>query len=90
MDQEYLGIIIFFTLTLASAFLFHYRNDGFWVPSLLAAVAAAIFYQVIGFFVLGHLDPFFIIAFMNSALIALSVSAIVGLQFVYLKKIRKS
>jgi len=60
------------------------------MSSILAALTASILFQVIGFFVLGYLDPFFLIAFVNTLIISFIISVLVGVPFAYLRKKAKT
>jgi hypothetical protein len=90
MEQGQIGIIVFITMALLSAILFHYIMNGFWISSILSALVASLLFQVVGYFVLGYLDPFFIIAFVISLAVSFTISLIVGLPFAITKKNRKS
>ena len=86
MEKEYIGIIVFAILSLISALSFHYKLRNFFVSSILAAFSASLLFQIIGFFVLGYLDPFFLIAFVSTLLISFIVSMLVGMPFLYYRK----
>ena len=77
-------------MALLSAILFHYKWDGYLISSALAAVVASILYQVVGYFILGYLDPFFMIAFTISLAVSFTISVIIGLPFAINRKKRKS
>ncbi len=86
MENEYIGIIVFAILSLISALSFHYKLRKFFLSSILAAFSASLLFQIIGFFVLGYLDPFFLIAFVSTLLISFFVSMLVGMPFLYYRK----
>ena len=90
MEQGQIGIIIFVIIALLSAIFFHYKLDSFWISSVLAAVVASLLFQAVGYFVLGYLDPFFMIAFTISLAVSLTISVIVGLPFAIDRKKRKT
>ena len=90
MEQGQIGIIVFVVMALLSASFFHYKWDNFWTSSVLAAVVASTLFQLVGYFVLGYLDPFFMIAFTISLAVSFTISVIVGLLFVINRKKRKS
>jgi hypothetical protein len=56
------------------------------VSSVLSALAASLLFQVIGFFALGYLDPFFLIAFVTTLVISFAASMLVGIPFAYYRK----
>ena len=86
MGRESIGILVFVLISLISAISFHRMSRKFLLSSLLAALTASISFQIIGFFVLGYLDPFFFIAFFFSLIISFIVSLLVGLLLVYYRK----
>ncbi len=90
MAQGQIGIIVFVIIALLSAILFHYKWDSFWISSVLAAVVASTLFQVVGYFILGYLDPFFMIAFTISLAVSFIVSVVVGLSFTIIRKKRKN
>jgi hypothetical protein len=49
--------------------------------SILAAFDSTILFQIVGYFVLGYLDPFVLIALVIGWFVAFIVSLIVGLVF---------
>jgi membrane protein DedA with SNARE-associated domain len=90
IEQGQIGIIVFVIMALLSAILFHYKWDSYLISSALAAVVASLLYQVVGYFILGYLDPFFMIAFTISLAVSFTISLIVGLPFAINRKRRKS
>ena len=86
MGKEFISIAVFVLLCLISAFSFHYVLKNFLISSILSALAASLLFQVIGFFVLGYLDPFFLIAFTFSLVISFPISILIGILFVYHRK----
>ena len=85
MEKEQISIIVFIMMTLVIALSFHYKIERFLVSSLLAALVASILFQIVGFFVLGYLDPFFLIAFASTLALSFIISILVGLPFVYFR-----
>lgn len=76
-----MGLAIFFAIALVSAFLWHYflpRN----LPATFGATATTVLaFQIVDYVHLGYLEPFFLIAAATSSVVALLVSALVGLPF---------
>jgi biotin transporter BioY len=66
MEKEQIGIIVFVLMALLSAILFHSKWDSFWISSVLAVVFASLLFQVVGYFILGYLDPFFLNKFCHA------------------------
>lgn len=85
MGKKYISLIIFVVLSLAVSYVVHKKVKNFLLACILIAVSSAIVYQVIGFFVLGYLDPFFYIALAGSAVIAFGIAVVAGLPFAYLR-----
>lgn len=85
MEKEQISIIVFLILTLGTAILFHYKNKKVLVSSLLTAIVVSILFQIIEYFILGYLDPFFLIAFASTLAISFIISLFVGLPFVYFR-----
>jgi biotin transporter BioY len=66
-----------------SAFTHKYinkRNYGsFAIACLIAGLLTSVIFQILGYFVLGYLDPFFIIAFVVGAFVAAGIAVPVGI-----------
>jgi phage shock protein C len=86
MHKQYIGIIVFSLLNVATALSFHYKIKLFFLSSILSAILASLLYQIIGFFVLGYLDPFFSKAFVNTLPISIFIALLVGIPFVYYRR----
>jgi len=70
-------------VSIMTSFGFHYRIRNILLASLLAAISASIIFHVIGYFVLGYLDPFFLISLFTGAGIAFIISILIGIPFAY-------
>ena len=86
MDQGLVGMMVLCGVSVMSALIFHIKLKRFWVASVLAALTASIIFQVIGYLVLGYLDPFFMIALVTGGLVALILAGLVGLSVRYFRK----
>ena len=85
MEKEQINIIILLIMTLGVAILFHYKIERFLFSSILAALVVSVLFQIVGFFVIGYLDPFFLIAFASTLALSFIISILVGLPFVYFR-----
>jgi len=90
MEKPTISIIVFGFLSIAVALCFHFKLKNLLLSSFLSALSASVLYQVIGFFVIGYLGPFFFIAFTNTLIISFFVSVIVGIPFSYFRKRAKT
>ena len=86
MDQGLLGMIVLIGLSVGSALIYHIKLNRLWVASLLAALTASVIFQIIGYLVLGYLDPFFMIALVTGGIVSLVVAVLVGLAIKYFRK----
>ena len=86
MDQGLVGMMVLCGASVMTALIFHINLKRFWVASVLAALTASIIFQVIGYLVLGYLDPFFMIALVTGGLVALILAVLVGLSIRYFRK----
>jgi hypothetical protein len=77
--QQMVGFIALICLCIACGWLMHSLIHRYWVASILSAFVSTILFQVIGYFILGYLDPFFLIALTVGWFVAFIVSLIVGL-----------
>jgi ABC-type thiamin/hydroxymethylpyrimidine transport system permease subunit len=71
-----LSYVIVFVLAASLMFVFEKYVKNAWLVLLLTAFCAAALFQVFVFRQLGYIDPFFLIAFLMSFLIALSAAAV--------------
>jgi uncharacterized membrane protein YfcA len=83
MDIGSIGMIVLCAVSIITSSGFHYRIRNILFASLLSAVTASIIFQIIGYFVLGYLDPFFLISLFTGAGIAFAISIIIGIPFAY-------
>jgi uncharacterized membrane protein YfcA len=81
MEKSFLACAFFCVLSAVSACVAHWRISHHCLASLCAGMAASVVFQIIGYFVLGYLDPFFIIAFMFGTVVAIAIALLVGIPF---------
>jgi len=86
MDQSTLAIIIHCVLSIVSALGFHTKIKKYLLASVLSAIVSAVIFQIIGYFVLGYLDPFVIIALITGAMVSFVIALLTGLPFLNLRK----
>ena len=79
MSEGAVGFAVFVGLCIALAAGAHYFLRRFFLASLLSALASTALFQIIAALYIGYFDPFWPIAVMFSAPIALVISLIVGL-----------
>ena len=79
MSDGAVGFAVFVGLCVAVAADTHVFLRRFFLASLLSALASTALFQVVAALNIGYFDPFWPIAVMFSAPIALAISLIVGL-----------
>ena len=79
MSDGAVGFAVFVGLCVAVAADTHVFLRRFFLASLLSALASTALFQVVAVLYIGYFDPFWPIAVMFSAPIALGISLIVGL-----------
>ena len=80
MSEGAVGFAVFIGLCIAVAAGAHFVLRRFFLASLLSALASTALFQVIAALYIGYFDPFWPIAVMFSAPIALGISLLVGLR----------
>lgn len=86
MEQNIIPLAVFLSVSLAFSIFSHMRIKNFLLACILAALGTAIIFQVLGFIVMGYLDPFFIIALIITFAIALGIAALVGSIFYFKRR----
>ena len=81
MNESLQGIIIFISIAIVSAILWHTFLKRISIAIFLSAITAAVAFQVCNYILLGYLDPFFIIALVTTFAIAFIISLIIGIPF---------
>ena len=79
MSEGAVGFAVFVGLCVALAAGAHFVLRRFFLASLLSALASTALFQFVAALYIGYFDPFWPIAVMFSAPIALGISLIVGL-----------
>ncbi|MFZ2976022.1 MAG: hypothetical protein WA055_05355 [Candidatus Moraniibacteriota bacterium] len=81
MNNSTLPIIIFVTIVLVVSAISHSLIKNYGKAIIVSATISAILFQIMAYVSLGYLDPFFIIAIFITGVIAVVISAIVGVPF---------
>lgn len=68
----------------------HYKINNTLYASILSAIVASLTFQIIGYFVVGYLDPFFIPALVIGAGIAFCIALVIGLPFTYIRRTKQN
>ena len=86
--KSLMAFSIFLLITVICSLLIHGYLKRYFIGSILAAFISTAIFQVLGYLVVGYLDPFFLIALVSGLCISFIVSLIVGLPFLYFGKRR--
>jgi len=81
MNESLQGIVIFIAIAIASAIIWHTFLKRISIAILSSAITAAVTFQVCNYFLLGYLDPFFIIVLVSTFAIAFIIALIIGIPF---------
>ncbi len=81
-----MSIIIFLTIAIVTSLVCHFLIKSKVAASFISAIIAAIAFQILNYFIVGYLDPFFIVAIIITGLIGFLVSFLIGLAFSYRRK----
>ena len=78
MDDNLIGLVIFVTISVATAVVAHWRFKNYWPATFLSTLLSVVLFQVVVYIELGYLDPFFLIAIVTSGAAAFVISVLVG------------
>lgn len=81
MSEAAVGIIVLISISIVLSFVAHYFIKKYLLALIISAIIATISFQIAVYIHVGYLDPFFIIALFIGGLIALGISAIIGIPF---------
>jgi hypothetical protein len=79
--KNLMGLIIFLSIAVVSALLWHRFLPSYAMASIGATATTVVAFQIAAYFNLGYLDTFFLIAVVTSSLYAAAISFIVGIPF---------
>ena len=89
MARASVPIITFLTLVIIGSCLIHRWLRIYVVAAIVNASLCTILYQILGYFIVGYLDPFWMIALVLGWILAFFMSLIIGLPFLYVRRKRK-
>jgi uncharacterized membrane protein YfcA len=90
MDKSAFSLIIFISISFIIAFLTHKKVKQVILACVVSSIISSVIYQILGFIVVGYLDPFIIPAFLNSLGVSFIIAVIVSIPFIYARsKARK-
>lgn len=81
MNEGTQGLLVLAVAAVGSAILFHSFVRSYAKASGLAAVCAAIVFEVAASIHLGHVDPFALVGLVTGGAVALVVALLVGIPF---------
>lgn len=79
MSDNLLQIFCFLVLSIIVSIIFHKIVKIYLIACILSGLSTIIIYQIIGYFIIGYLDPFFQIAFVIGGSIAFVIAVFVGI-----------
>ena len=86
MDEGTQGIIVLVLTSLVVAATTHWLVRSFWLACLISAFGSTIVFNILATIHQGHLDKFFLVAFIFGGVCAFIISAVVGLAFKLLRR----
>ena len=81
MNDGTIGIIVLMTVCIMSATLTHWLIKSTKLATTLSVILSVVIFQIMAYIDSGYLDPFFLIAAVVSAGVALIISAFIGSLF---------
>lgn len=81
MTEERVGILVFSLIALTSGAAWHSIVKKYLIASIMASVTTVILFQIAAYLRAGYLDPFYKIAIVFSAFIAIMASLVIGIPF---------
>ena len=81
MSEGDQGLLVLAVVSVGSALLFHALVRSYAKASGLAAVVAAIVFEVAASIHLGHVDPFALVGLVTGGAVALVVALLIGIPF---------
>jgi len=71
----------FILITAAASLVWHVLVKRYGLAIIGAALTAVVVFRVVSYFVLGYLDPYFLVAMVTSSIPAFAIAAVIGLPF---------
>ncbi len=86
MDQGVIGVLTLRVISVLSALAYHFKIPNYLVASFLSAITASVLFPIIGYFVEGYLDPFFVVAMVVGGVAAFIMAIVAGIPVSRLRK----
>lgn len=90
MAEYAFGMSIFIVVSIVVSVLLHKKQINYILACILSSIISSMTYQLLGVIFMGYLDPFFIIAFIHTTIIAFIIAIIVGIPFLYVRRKKKN
>ncbi len=74
-----LGFLLSTAIVIAVSIFAHWKSTKIVFMSFVSSCIAVIVFQILGYFVTGYLDPFFLVAAVMYFLIAFLISIVIGM-----------
>ncbi len=87
--EEIFPIASFIFISITISLLLHNRMTSYALACILSGILASVTYQILGVIFMGYLDPFFMIAFINTTIIAVIIAIIAGIPFLCMRRRNK-
>ncbi len=82
MEKIQFPVIILCVLSIVVSCILHKIIRNYTLACFVSGIISLVFFHIIGIFVVGHLDPFFLIASLKIAIITFAIALVVGIPFV--------
>ena len=81
MSEAAVGMLVLCVTAVVVSATFHIIVRRYALASIAAAVVSSVLFQCFAYIHAGHLDPFFLIAFIVGGALAFGIALIVGIPF---------
>lgn len=82
------SFIIFCILNIVVSVISHNKIRNYLIACIVSSLICSLTYQILGLFVVGGLDPFFLNVLVKSAMISFVFAVMVGIPF-YRKRLKE-
>lgn len=76
-----MNILIFLVISVMSSIFCHVLIKSYIPAAFFSSVTTAVCFQFLGYFVVGYLDPLFIVALIITWLISFIIALLIGIPF---------
>jgi membrane protein DedA with SNARE-associated domain len=90
MDESTFAFLMLCLVSIGLAVCIHAGIKKYIFASVLSAIVSSVLFQIIGYFVLGYVDPFFIIALFTGALASFLIALLTGIPFAVIRRRSKT